>query len=416
LALGFEALAIAGELLGVVPWRWAFHVLVAIKLLTNTLALVATRANRGVLEAHGINVLADGLVMTGAVYYTGAQTSPMFAIYVIEIASIAMLTNRSITLLMAGYVVALFASMALLVHTGVLTQYPSPIHDLPLSTQVVALGLVFQASVLLLPTLFTTSILRLLQRRERQLEERTRQLIEAGIEKSQLMANVTHELRTPIHGILSVSELCDSGVYGPITDKQKEAHAAIVHSAHTLLRLVDDLLLQAKSEAGKLEYEPSDVDLGELCATARAAIEWMLKTKSLAFELRIDEPITIQTDRGKLAQVLVNLLANAAKFTPDGGTVTLGAQRVDESSVRVWIEDTGIGIPDDERERIFEAFRQLEGGDVRRFGGIGLGLSLVRRLVALLGGTITVESTAGRGSTFALTLPVGGKSVARAAE
>ena len=247
LAFAFEALAIAGEALGIVPWIWAFHVLVAIKLLTNTLALRAQRYEVWVLEAHSVNTIADAVVMTGAVYYTGGQASPMFAIYVIEIAVMAMLTNRGITLLMAGFIIALFAGMSLLIHAGVLEQYPSPIREVPLSGNVVALGLDFQSFVLLLPTLFTTSILRMLHEREKQLEQRTRELIEAGTQKSQR----------------------ESGVYGPLSEQQREAHGAIVHSAHTLLRLVDDLLLQAKSEAGKLEYQPSDV---ELCESVGASI------------------------------------------------------------------------------------------------------------------------------------------------
>ena len=270
----------------------------------------------------------------------------------------------------------------------------------------VVLALIFQAFVIGLPTFYTAGLVRLLRERERQLEERTRELIEAGIQKSQLMANITHELRTPIHRITALSELVESGVYGAVTPEQKGAHDAIRHSSETLLRLVDDLLLQAKSEAGKLELVVSPVDVAEQIQAVVGSVRWMLTTKSLELVLEVGEGLpAIVTDRGKLNHVLVNLLGNAAKFTPEGGRITIAAGRRGET-LAISIEDTGVGIAPEELGRVFDAFRQVDGGDERRFGGIGLGLSIARRLTELLAGEITVSSELGRGSRFTITLPL----------
>jgi signal transduction histidine kinase len=405
-ALVFEIFAILGQGLGVVPWTWIFHLLVLVKLATNTLAWLALRSNRLVLEASGLNIVADAVVMTAALYYTGGQTSPMFPIYVIEVTVLALLTNRGITLLVSAIIAGLFASMSLAVHAGIFEQHPSPLATTPLATHVVILALVFQAFMIGLPTFYTAGLVRLLRQRERQLEERTAELIEAGIQKSQLMANITHELRTPIHGITALSELVESGVYGPVTPEQQNAQLAIRHSSETLLRLVDDLLLQAKSEAAKLEVVEAEVDVAAQLDAVVGSVRWMLTTKALDLTLQVEETLpTVVTDRGKLNHVLVNLVGNAAKFTPEGGRITISARQRDDA-IAISIEDTGVGIAPDDLPHVFDAFRQIDGGDERRFGGIGLGLSIAKRLSELLGGEVAVSSELGRGSRFTLTLPI----------
>ncbi|MCC6524314.1 MAG: HAMP domain-containing histidine kinase [Polyangiaceae bacterium] len=407
LAAAFAGLATGSQALGIIPPSPAFHALWIAKLVTNTIALLALRRNVAALELSGLNVLADIAVMTGAIYLTGGQASPLFAIYVIEISVIALLTNVGVTVAVAAIVTVAFGTMSVLVHAGVLPQHPSPLLAHALPTRLVVVALTFQLFVLVLPTTYTGAILRSLRQKERALEARTAELIEAGTQKSQFMANVTHELRTPIHGIASVAELVESGVYGPVTDRQTEACRTIQASAQSLQKLVDDLLLLARSEAGKLAFDAAPVAPAELVESVVASTHWMLGKKAVKLDVVVEPDLPhLVTDRGKLAQVLVNLLGNAVKFTPEGGRVTLDVRRAPPEALRFSVRDTGIGIEPADLERIFEPFRQLEGGDERRFGGVGLGLSVVRQLSLLLGGRVEVESAPGKGSTFTLTLPL----------
>ena len=165
-AIAFEALALAGQTLGLVPGGWTFHALVLVKLATNTLAMWALRADRLVLEAAGVNMVADIVVMTGAIYFTGGQASPMFAIYVIEISVIALLTNRGTTIVVFFLVLLAFGSMAAGIHLGWLAQHPSPVTLGAITSSHVVLHVVFAALVLALPTIYTSSILSALVAKE----------------------------------------------------------------------------------------------------------------------------------------------------------------------------------------------------------------------------------------------------------
>jgi signal transduction histidine kinase len=413
----FTVFAVASQLTGVVAWSWSFYVLVAIKLATNTIALICLRARRAMLESGGVNIMTDALVMTGAIYVTGGLLSPLYPIYVIELTVIALLTNIGITAMMAAFMALLYGGMSVLVFTGVLPQHAPPlaagIHD----TTHLAVAVAFGLFLLIVPTFYAVFILRALQSKERELERRTHELLEAGRVKSQFMANITHELRTPIHGICAASELVESGVYGPLDARQREAHEAIRRAAESLLQLVDDLLLLAKAEAGKLEYKAADIDLGELTEALSSSVRWMVELKKLTLGVDLEPDLpTVRSDRGKLGHLVLNLLANAVKFTPEGGRIGLSCRRLDAGHVAIGVRDTGIGIPDDEIEQVFEEFRQVDGSDERAHGGIGLGLALVKRLAALLGADLTVVSRYGEGSTFTVTLPIAGLSAAAAEE
>ena len=410
-AIAFEALALAGQTLGLVPGGWTFHALVLVKLATNTLAMWALRADRLVLEAAGVNMVADIVVMTGAIYFTGGQASPMFAIYVIEISVIALLTNRGTTIVVFFLVLLAFGSMAAGIHLGWLAQHPSPVTLGAITSSHVVLHVVFAALVLALPTIYTSSILSALVAKEEALEQRTRELMKAGEQKSQFMANITHELRTPLHGISALVELLDEEVYGPLNDKQRQACERIAHSAEGLERMVDELLLLAKTEAGKLEFHPSTVDVQEVADNVVSSLRWMAELKTLTLYVDIETELpSLETDRGKLLQILLNLVANAIKFTPEGGEIRMRITRAAEA-VRFEVVDTGIGIPDEALPTIFDEFSQVDGSDERSHGGIGLGLALVKRLAAALGAEIDVTSIYGEGSTFSLrvplTLPIG---------
>jgi signal transduction histidine kinase len=406
-ALVFGLLAGAAHALTLVPLIWPLYAIVGFKLITNTLSLLTLRRDVLVLEAGGLNVLADLLAMTGAVYFTGAQASPLFAIYLIEISVVALLTNLGTTVLVAGAAFLLYGTMVTLVHAGVLPAMPTPLETTGFTWSYLVTELVVVALLLGTPTFYTAAILRLLREKERALEARNRELVEAGTQKSQFMANITHELRTPIHGICGLSDLVESGVYGPVTDKQVEAQQMIKRSARSLLQLIDDLLELARADAGKLRYAPSDVDLGDLLPSVMATVRWMQGTEERRLDLDVEGDLPVlYTDRGKLNQILINLLSNAVKFTGDGGRITLRARSAGDRGVLLEVEDDGVGIPEAEIDRIFEAFHQVDGSAERQFGGAGLGLALVRRLADVLGATVRVASVQGKGSTFTVVLPL----------
>jgi len=291
--------------------------------------------------------------------------------------------------------------------TGVLPPTPVPGSPGEVPTAGYAItAIVYCMFVVGVPALFSAATLRLLRAKEADLERRTAQLISAATQRSQFVASMTHELRTPIHGVQGLADVIAAGVYGPVTDKQKEACASIKRSAQSLLGLVDDVLQLTRAEAGKIDARPGPVDLTELVERVSASVSWMVGTKKLALtvELAPELPV-IETDERWLAHVLVNLLANAVKFTPEGGTVTLRVRRR-EADVTLEIVDTGIGIADEDRAAIFEPFRQAEVGDARAYGGVGLGLALVARLTELLAAEVELESTVGKGSTFRVVVPI----------
>jgi signal transduction histidine kinase len=404
---GFLALALLADRLGVLPFQRAFAVPMLVKLGTNTAALVALRLDRGVLPAATLNVVTDMFTMTAVIYFTGGELSPLFPIYLIEITVVALLGNVGITVLCAVGAILMYALMAIFVRAGLLPVTAPPVVLAGgLTVTYVTVDLAYAAFVLGVPTYYAARILQDLRSKQKALEERTHQLIEAGRQKSQFMANMTHELRTPIHGICGLSDLMESGIYGPVTGKQKDAQQSIKRSARSLLALIDDLLELSRADAGKLDVRPEPIDVGELVTTVVAAARWMVGTKELAVETDVagDLP-TVESDPRALKQVLLNLLSNAAKFTPEGGRIVVHARREGESGVRLEVSDSGIGIAPEDQARIFEEFHQLDGSAERQFGGVGLGLAVVRRLTEAVGAQVELTSEPGKGATFAVVVP-----------
>ncbi|MDQ3367011.1 MAG: HAMP domain-containing histidine kinase [Myxococcota bacterium] len=405
-ALGFALLALATVLFDLTPYRWAFLWLVSVKLLTTSLAALALVRDRWVLQLQAISLVADTLLLTAAIYFTGGPYSPLVATYVILISALSLLTNLGITVLMASFIALSFSTMVVLLATGVLP--PTPVPGSP--GMVPSPGYAFTAIVFCLvvvgvPAAFGAATLRLLRGKEADLERRTAQLIRAATQRSQFVASMTHELRTPIHGVQGLSDVIAAGVYGPVTDKQKEACASIKRSAQSLLGLVDDVLQLTRAEAGKIDARPAMVNLTELVERVTASVWYMVGTKNLRLETAVEPNLPrILSDERWLAHILVNLIANAVKFTPDGGLVrVLAHQRGDV--IELAVEDSGIGIAPEDREAIFEPFRQGERGDERGYGGVGLGLALVAKLAELLGAKVELESELGKGSTFRLLVP-----------
>ena len=239
-----------------------------------------------------------------------------------------------------------------------------------------------------------------------QLEARAEELQRASRYKSEFLANMSHELRTPLNSSLILSKLLSDNSSGNLTPEQVTFAQTIYSAGNDLLTLINDILDISKVEAGKLELTPDAVPFDELLSSMKMLFGAQAQQKKLALHISVapDAPPSFVSDRQRLEQILKNLLSNAIKFT-DAGTVSLHVSTDAAGQVRFQVQDTGIGIADDQQQKVFDAFHQADGTTSRRYGGTGLGLSISRDLAALLGGSIELASTPGQGSTFTLVLP-----------
>ena len=235
-------------------------------------------------------------------------------------------------------------------------------------------------------------------------------LFEMNRLKSDFLATMSHELRTPLNSIIGFSEVLATN--DGLNDRQKRYAANIQTSGKMLLGMINDILDLAKIESGKMEVRVEDFSIRDVCEGLAGLARPIADRKDIELECRLDEAIPLMhQDSGKLRQILYNLLSNAIKFTPDGGRVTLSA-RSEGRFLVLSVQDTGIGIAEEERERIFEKFRQAAGSGgpgavlTREHQGTGLGLSIVRELAKLLGGDVALESRVGQGSTFTVRVPM----------
>jgi signal transduction histidine kinase len=245
-----------------------------------------------------------------------------------------------------------------------------------------------------------------LDTRLEQLAERNVELFEANKMKSQFLSNVSHELRTPLASIIGFAELLRESASDE-GGRQFRYAENIMSSGRMLLGLINDLLDLAKIEAGKLELHVTTVHLRDMLDNLIDFVRPLANKKSLQLSAELPEKVPeIESDAGRIQQILYNLLSNAIKFTPEGGRVEMTLESLEEDRVSIHVRDTGIGIPPEKIEAVFETFRQLDGSVTREYGGTGLGLAISRDLARLLGGTLTVASDQGKGSTFTVVLPV----------
>ena len=228
--------------------------------------------------------------------------------------------------------------------------------------------------------------------------------------KSEFLANMSHELRTPLNAIIGFSEVLSEQMFGEVNDKQMEYLRDIHSSGQHLLTLINDVLDLSKIEAGRMELDRSCFDMGLLLENSLTLVRERAQRHGLTLALEVGDGLTEWVaDARKVKQVVVNLLTNAVKFTPTGGSVTVRARRADadgQARAEISVTDTGVGIAPEEQALVFEEFRQASGDYLRKAEGTGLGLSLSKRFVELHGGTLTVKSQPGQGSTFTVTLPM----------
>ena len=257
----------------------------------------------------------------------------------------------------------------------------------------------------LLETFASQSALAMLNARLfRELEEQSVELELASTHKSEFLASMSHELRTPLNAVLGFSEVLLEQMFGEINERQEEYLRDIHGSGQHLLELLNEILDLSKVEAGRMELEYTSFDLSTLLELATSMLRERAALHGIDLRVETDGDLgAVYSDELRFKQVLLNLVTNAVKFTGDGGSVVVRAER-QGPEILISVTDTGIGVPEADRERIFESFQQGGRGSSRE-EGTGLGLTLSRRLVELLGGRMWLESEVGRGSTFGFSLP-----------
>ena len=228
--------------------------------------------------------------------------------------------------------------------------------------------------------------------------------------KSQFLANMSHELRTPLNSIIGFSRVILKGIDGPVTELQQQDLTAIYNSGQHLLGLINDILDLAKIEAGKMELAFDEVNIADVANSVLSTMSGLVKDRPIQLK-RIIEPNlpTVRADAIRVRQVMINLLSNAAKFTEDGDIIVEVGMRpgtAGRNEIRVSVTDTGPGISEQDQEKLFQPFSQVDDSPTRKTGGTGLGLSICQQLINMHGGRIWVESKVGKGSTFYFTLPL----------
>ena len=370
------------------------------------------------------SLLINGLEILGytSIIYLlgGMEAAYLTPIYAALIVYVGVVAPKKVTFIITLMCAVFFSSIVLLEYFGVLPHFATfKRPQLPFVNQITQL---FAINAMLFVVGFISSYTaQIIRQTKIRLREQNIKLEKASQAKSVFLANMSHELRTPLNHIIGFTELVVDKNFGDLNEDQAEYLQDVLHSSRHLLELINDILDLSKVEAGKLELQPTPVKLRELLENSLI----MVKEKALKHRIKLSHssngiPIMITADERKLKQIIYNLLSNAVKFTPDGGQVTISAQRYnnrnqkvyavdngESGSVMISISDTGIGINSNDLQRIFKPFDQVETSRSRKFQGTGLGLSLTKSLVELHGGKIWAESEGeGKGSTFSFTLPI----------
>lgn len=393
--------------IGLLPNAMEMVVMLApLKLLTNTAMWLALRLNKHVLLTATINQFADSILLTGVVYYTGGPASPITSVYFIVLAITATLSNMAATVLTGVTMLLSYFMMMTLIASGVLhLQQPFlaiAYQSGRVSTDFVIVDTMRVMFMLGILVAAMVSGMRMLQSQKEALKAKNAELQEASRLKSEFLANVTHELRTPIHGVLGMTEMLEEGIYGPVNDKQTDALGRIRSSAEGLLHMIDDLLSFERINTARLSVRLSQVELRQVLMEVKEVCDRMRGKKQLDIHV-LGEPLTlIAGDRVVIGHILTNLASNAVKFTPEGGRIELSVARDGVYAV-IEVRDTGVGIQREELQKIWEPFRQVDGSLARQFGGVGLGLAVVAQLANSIEAEVSATSEPGN-TVFTLRL------------
>jgi two-component system, NarL family, sensor histidine kinase BarA len=255
---------------------------------------------------------------------------------------------------------------------------------------------------------------RELTEKNRRLAQAVERLQEADRVKSNFLATVSHELRTPLTSVIGYSEMLLEGIAGALNDEQREYVRTVMEKGDQLLQLITGILDISRMEAGEMKIDKRPFDLDEVVSVALSTIAPHARRKKLVMSCTVPDALPLVLgDRDKIRQVLLNLLGNAVKFTPEGGKVEIAAAlgtllpaAESAPAVRVSVHDSGIGVPPEHQKRVFDPFFQVDNSSTREYGGTGLGLSIVKRLVEAHGGVVWIDSEPGKGSTFSFTIPL----------
>lgn len=240
-----------------------------------------------------------------------------------------------------------------------------------------------------------------------ELSERNIELFKANKVKSEFLANISHEFRTPLNAILGFAEILREKPALLKNEKGRRYAENIITGGQRLLHMINDLLDMAKTEAGKMKLYIEKISAQQLCEALVASFSLITKNKKIKIKLAVSKAVpTLTTDPTKVQQILYNFLSNAVKFTPEHGRIEIRAEMIDEKTLRLSVSDTGCGIAEADKEKIFEKFRQADGSITRKSTGSGLGLAICRELAAMLAGAVGLESKVNEGATFWLDIPV----------
>jgi signal transduction histidine kinase len=252
-----------------------------------------------------------------------------------------------------------------------------------------------------------------LRQANRQLDDKIIELTERNIElfkankiKGEFLANISHEFRTPLNSIMGFAQVLRDKPELLKEDKGKRYAENIIVGGQRLLNMINDLLYLAKAEANKIQLHIEQIKVDEICDSVMASFSEITREKSIKVQLEVQRELpTLVTDAGKIQQILENYMSNAVKFTPPLGSITLSVVMLDDKTIRFSVADTGCGIAEPDKEKLFQKFGQLGNPLTRESGGTGLGLAISKELADMLAGQVGFESQLDKGSTFWLDIP-----------